>query len=181
MPAHINVGAESAAREPPSIPGPCLSRRACPGEREVQSYLGRTGPDLHRAHRVLSSLPAPSSHCFYRYQVVSSLFLLAVFWGSLLVLDEGGTSKGSAAAAVKKKNKDGNEVRGMFVFRFLVAVPPPLLTYFSCPFFWLVPPPSSAVVVFFIFIFVVFLRKLCSLLKEAPRLLPLLYCSCFFF
>uniref|UniRef100_A0A4D5S5M4 Uncharacterized protein n=1 Tax=Ixodes scapularis TaxID=6945 RepID=A0A4D5S5M4_IXOSC len=47
-------------------------------------------------------------------------------------------------------------------------------------FFWLVPPSSSAVVVFFIF-FVVFLRKLCSLLKEAPHLLPLLYCSCFFF
>uniref|UniRef100_A0A6B0USB3 Uncharacterized protein n=1 Tax=Ixodes ricinus TaxID=34613 RepID=A0A6B0USB3_IXORI len=68
----------------------------------------------------------------------------------------------------------------MFVFRFLVAVPPPLLTYFSYPFFWLVPPPSSAVVVFFIF-WVVFLRKLCSLLKEAPHLLPLLYCSCFFF
>uniref|UniRef100_A0A4D5S6S9 Uncharacterized protein n=1 Tax=Ixodes scapularis TaxID=6945 RepID=A0A4D5S6S9_IXOSC len=67
----------------------------------------------------------------------------------------------------------------MFVFRFLVAVPPPLLTCFSYSFFWLVPPSSSAVVVVFIF-FVVFLRKLCSLLKEAPHLLPLLYCSCFF-
>uniref|UniRef100_A0A6B0UTG7 Uncharacterized protein n=1 Tax=Ixodes ricinus TaxID=34613 RepID=A0A6B0UTG7_IXORI len=65
-----------------------------------------------------------------------------------------------------------------FAFSLLYR-PPSSLTSLTL-FFWLVPPPSSAVVVFFIF-WVVFLRKLCSLLKEAPHLLPLLYCSCFFF